>query len=123
MSFLDTLARLPGRLIRFTLWLLAGLLGLAVLSLGLGALLVWMLVNRLRGRPMPLQFIKTRFADLRHGGAFGAGPAAGRWWPRTPAAEGGDSPAAGASPLARRMGRAGAVEDVQARDLPPGPSA
>lgn len=113
MAFLDALARLVTTTLRLVLWLAAALLGLVLVSLGLAALLLWVLIQRLRGRPSPV-FMSGRFQDLgRFRAAFGRnGFDASVFQRRRP-----EQPAETPSALTRR-GAPGAVQDVQARDLP-----
>lgn len=120
MAFFDTLARLLRGLLLLVVWALAALAGLAVLGLGLSALLIWLLINRLRGRPAQVN-LKARFADLRRGAMFDPRQAGDKLWPTRPHGNAADGRGSDAPTLARRMGKPVAVEDVQARDLPSEP--
>ncbi len=117
MAFLDTLASLVATVLRFFLWSVAALAGLLLISLALSALLAWMLVQRLRGRPSPVS-LSARFQDLgRFGAVFGRPGFDPRMFRRRADEASPASPDPAPSALARRRA-AQAVQDVQARDLP-----
>jgi hypothetical protein len=116
MAIVEFLTGLLAALLKFAVWVLATLLGLALVSLALAILLGWLLVNRLLGRS-PSVTLGGRFQDLRQ---FGAGFGKSGWrvqtlWPRrAPPQDAGNPEAA----RAHRIVQGGDVEDVQARELP-----
>lgn len=115
MAWIDALARTVLSVLKFLLWSVAVLAGLAFVSLALALLLVWLVLNRLLGRTPQVTF-SGRLQNLRQfearfrSSAFKTGRVRPDAAPRT---------AEGDPPVARRIHPPGPVVDVQARDLPP----
>lgn len=115
MVFLDALASAVLTVLKFALWSMAAVLGLAFVTLALALLLIWVLVNRLLGRQPPVS-LSARVQGLRQ---FSATFRSAGF--RTSGFGARHSSAQAVTPETsqnRRIPSSGPVEDVQARDLP-----
>lgn len=115
MAFFDALASAVLTVLKFALWIVAAVLGLAFATLALALLLIWVLVNRLLGRKPPVS-LSARVQGLRQFSATFRSSGI-----RTGGFGGRHSPPQAATPESsqgRRIPSPGPVEDVQVRDLP-----
>ena len=120
MALLNALSQLLASLLRLLLWMAAAVLGLAFISVALSLVLGWVLVNRFLGR-QPKVTLSGRFQDLRQFGAGFDRSGFGGMFRSRQAPNATPSHEQPESPVARRLPTTGEVQDVQARDLPPGP--